>query len=79
MCVGSYSLILSVYQDPKSNLVLWVVKVLCDSLLEGAICFVLENTERWKVRCRPVPLVERCQIETFVLVEGVVSDNLGRG
>ena len=50
--------------------------MLRDPLLERAICLVLQHTEGREIRCGPVPLVECGEIESFVLGERVVRDNL---
>ena len=76
MCIRSNSLILSVDQNPQTNLVLGIVEVLRNARLEGAVRLVLENTECGKVRCRPVSLIETRQIKSLMLIESLVRDNL---
>lgn len=40
---------MSVDQDPEADLVLGVVEVLRYSSLKGAVRFLLEDAERWKL------------------------------
>ena len=39
------SLVLTVHQDPETNLILRKVEVVCDTGLEGTVRFLLQNAE----------------------------------
>jgi hypothetical protein len=76
MRVRSHSLVLPVDQDPQSDLIFRVIKMLSDTGLERAISLVLEDAECRQIRGWPVALVETGQVKPFVLVECVVGDYL---
>ncbi len=78
MRVRSHSLILSVDEHPKTDLSLWVIEMLRHPRFERAICLILENAERWKFRGGPISVVETREIESFMLVEGIVRNDLQR-
>lgn len=50
-----------------------------DSSLERLVGLVLEDSEDGELRRRDILVVERGEIETLVLLEGLVSDDLRKG
>jgi hypothetical protein len=48
-------------------------------IFEGTIILLLQDTETGQIRRWPILLVERCQIESFMLGKRVICDNLIKG
>lgn len=77
MRVRSNGLILTVHEHPKSNRVLILLEVFGNSRFELEIWFVLQDAEGREICGRPVLLVEGCQIEALVRLEGLIRNDLG--
>lgn len=78
VCVWPNRLVLTVDKHPQADLIIRIVEVLRHSLLEHAVCLVLEHTERRQVSRRPVPFIECRQVKAFVVCECLIRDDLRR-
>lgn len=75
--IGTDSLILTVDQNPKTELPLGDFEVLRDTLLKGEEVFGLQHSEGGQLGSRQVLVVEGSKIETLVAREDVIGDDLG--
>lgn len=72
-------LVLSVHKHPETDMRLGEMQSLRDDRLERGVGVGFEHAEGGKVvRCGSVLVLKGCEIETLVVAEGFVGDNLER-